>query len=263
MKAFNLIRILVLAAVLSACGGGGGGGEDKSLADRGEAVDGVYSGYLTSDRFGRTYPLAGYVSKSGHAHFYNRTTSEQIVMPLQVSGDHFSGVIGVYQPTDPLILSSLRTSGTVQGTVHARDSISGDFQTGDGDHGTFLLTYDRAIYERNSRVKQLAGVWGTSSAEDRYSISVTIRDDGSLVGSDNKGCVYGGTLSVPDSRFNAYDAAVSVTCSKGSYTASGWAVLYPAKDSTPDSIDDLKSVESIRFSFANQQLAYFSQLTKM
>ena len=73
------------------------------------------------------------------------------------------------------------------------------------------LRYDDA-YEHTATLQELAGVY-TASEPDGYTLTITIHDDGQLDGSDTRGCVLIGNVTVPDAAKNVYRAVASAsTC---------------------------------------------------
>jgi hypothetical protein len=259
MKKFTLIQACVLSASLSACGGGDGG---TDVAKTVEYPEGVYTGYVTSDETNKTYEgVVGVVSENGEGHFVIPETGHQLVVQLEMSGNSFSGALRVYQPSNAITstsaLSLLSSIGTASGTVEPRKSITGSYSS-DGFNGTFSFDYNKSVYEQASQLKQVTGMW--SSESDGYSITVVIREDGTLYGSDSTGCAYEGPVTLQDVRFNDYDVAVSVTCSNAAFTAVGWVVRHPAQSATPGTMEDLENIE---IGFSNETRAYYNRLTKV
>jgi hypothetical protein len=72
------------------------------------------------------------------------------------------------------------------------------------------LGYDN-VYERAALLQEIAAVYSTT--EGGYTLTVTVHDDGQLDGSDTRGCMLIGNVTVPDAAKNVYRAVASAsTC---------------------------------------------------
>jgi len=66
------------------------------------------------------------------------------------------------------------------------------------------LEYDE-VYQHSASLQEIAGVY-SASERDGYTLTVTVHEDGQLDGSDTRGCVLFGTVTVPDPEKNVYRA---------------------------------------------------------
>jgi hypothetical protein len=75
---------------------------------------------------------------------------------------------------------------------------------------TFAFTLD-ASYERDSALALIAKTWSTTIDDPSYTLTFPIDSNGILTGaSDTDGCLYSGSLALLDSRYNLYQAALSL-----------------------------------------------------
>jgi hypothetical protein len=128
---------------------------------------------------------------------------------VPLSGDHFDATFsghlyeGVHFP-----------DGTNHGTAtmhvdhHSSAATDGRY-SGHGDTGTFRMTLS-PMWDRPASLGAIAGVY-TRSTSSGYTITMTVAAGGQWTGSDSKGCLFNGTVSVPDPLHNLYhlDAQVS------------------------------------------------------
>lgn len=152
-----------------------------------------------------------------------------------LSGESLSGTINIYQ-----INGGFVGTNTLSGTVVTGKSINRKAQ----DNTTFSLTYDND-YERASSLDTISGIW--SITEGYYTETITIQVDGMLSGSNANGCIYSGSVSVPDSRINVYKIVITANlCGiyNGTYTGLG-------------SLGDLNETNDL-FAFAISSSSYVS-----
>jgi hypothetical protein len=73
------------------------------------------------------------------------------------------------------------------------------------------LRYDD-VYQHPASLQEIAGVY-TATQDAGYTLTITVHDDGQLDGSDTRGCVLIGNVTVPDETRNVYRAVADAsTC---------------------------------------------------
>lgn len=152
------------------------------------------------------------------------------------------------------------TSGSISGTVEGsssesitedtssgRDKISGDLYTSAGASQPYTLTYQSSSYEDN--VVALSTIVTPTSSTGAATLSYSYTPAGSttlttvslslssvqqtsttnssypFTGTDSLGCSYSGSISMPDSSYNAFELSMTVNCNGSSSTRTGLAYV--------------------------------------
>lgn len=132
----------------------------------------------------------------------------------------------------------------VQGVVSPHNFIAGLYQTS-ANLGEFKATYDGSIYERPSSLAAVSGAWNIRDVNGNAAGSLNVSGSGSFNGSDLFGCLYSGTVSLIDQRYNAYRIHLTVSsCAGVSLQFSGLAGLFDGR-STNDSLEFALSSPSL------------------
>ena len=200
--------LLSSVLLLAACGGGGDDGGGSPTSDA--AVGGLWAG--SSEISGQgTYLLLGIVAEDGRAYFLQEdgvmywgtvsSSGNQITSSLQGAG-----LFGM-----PLWDGSASGTGSVSGTIRARDSISAEstFTTALGGRTTasIALAYDR-LYDDDASLASIAGNY--RDVLGLYEGVLNIASNGDVFLQDpGSGCVINGQIAVIDAAYNAYDAEFS------------------------------------------------------
>jgi hypothetical protein len=143
---------------------------------------------------------------------------------VSVSESQLTGTMTQFAPIGFVFLNGLTVAtGTVSGTVSERASFSGDWTLSTGEAGDFTLVYDQ-LHTIGSSLATTAGTWIGFDQFNVAELSITIANDGGIVGQDIFGCIYSGAVSIIDPQFNVYDLAVTISnCGSvdGSYSGLG------------------------------------------
>jgi hypothetical protein len=225
-----MIRLSILAAGLglAACGGGGSGeattpaptGTNPPGSSTTSTTPGVWKGTINST----TDQSAAVVALTGHdGHSVWMTTDGRVFHgTLPLHGDHFDAAfIGHMYEGEHF------PDGTNHGTTsmmvdHHSTGTTGGRYSGSGDAGSFNMARS-PMWDRAASLSTVAGVY-TRSTSNGYTMTMTLGTNGQMMGSDSKGCVFSGTVSVPDPQHNLYhlDAQVSACGSlDGHYQGTG------------------------------------------
>jgi hypothetical protein len=188
--------------LVAACGGSDGGGSTPPNA----AVGGLWFGTTTISGQSPSEVL-GIVAENGKAYLLQ----EDGVMywgTVTSSGNQISSTFdGAGLLSEPLWDGSVRGTGTLTGTIQARDLItaSSTFTTSKGSRttATVSLDYD-ALYNDDSSLATIAGNY--VDALGIYGGVLNIANNGDLFLQDpNSGCVLNGRVAVINAAYNAYD----------------------------------------------------------
>lgn len=213
IRTFAVAPILAAGLVLVACSGGGSG-DGSSTAGPGpvtptkDSTAGVWKGSLSSTATGQTVPVVALTGNDGHTAWMaadGRVWHGE--MPL--SGDQFNSTLTGHMHDGAYFPDGTRHGvATMSVQHHAAGSIDG-VHAGHGDSGSFAMTMS-PMWERTASLAAVAGVY-TRTTSNGYAMTMTIDALGQMTGSDSTGCVFSGTVTVPDPLHNLYgiDANVS------------------------------------------------------
>ncbi len=215
----SLVRLSIAAAslALTACGGGGGGSAESTAATStttgtstayAATTPGVWKGTITSTTTGQSVPMVALTGHDGHSTWM--TTDGRVWdghVPL--TGDHFEATFAGHLYDGAHFPDGTNHGSTTMRTDHHSTSATSGRYSGCGDAGTFSMTQS-PMWERPASLAAVAGVY-TRSTSNGYTMTMTLGANGQLSGSDTKGCLFNGTVSVPDGAHNLYgiDAQVS------------------------------------------------------
>ncbi len=218
----NLTVITLATAIVYGCGGGGGGSAPAT-------PDGIYTGNITG----------GDPSINGNekAIVYNNR-----MLVISPAGD----IQQVFDSTMVIDNKSFTTSKSVRyagfslsnsaslstsGTFEPSSSLTATFSDIDTVNpfpsGTINLTFDAPVYNKTSGLDIIAGTWTGPFALFTVA-TLMVNADGTFNGSeDSQGCLFNGTITVPDPTFNVYEVSLDSTASCtslpiGNYTGLAW-----------------------------------------
>jgi hypothetical protein len=224
------LAIVSAGLSLAACGGGGSGmansgsngGTTNTPAAPVVTTVGLSKGTIISTTTAETAAVVALTGHDGHSVWMatdGRVWSGHV--PLE-AGDRFDATFSGH-----MYEGDHFPDGTNHGTTHVRfeqhstSMVSGHYD-GSGDVGTFSMSMS-TMWNRPAAMETVAGVYTRSTAAG-YTMTLTIGANGQMSGSDSTGCVFTGTVAVPDAMHNLYaiDATVS-SCGTldGSYRGMG------------------------------------------
>ena len=198
---YRLFPILLLSlSLIASCGGGGGDGPSNPPPPPPNAsAGGIWEGTSST---GET--IVGLVTETGEFHFL-QSDGVQYFGTVETSQNALSADFqGVTEFGTAFIDGSTTGTGTLNGTVQERNSISGDadFTTvlGTSTDASIELTYNN-LYERDSSLATIAGNY----RDPATNAIINVNGNGEIFSQDAvTGCVINGNVEVIDSRFNAY-----------------------------------------------------------
>ncbi|MFD2231322.1 hypothetical protein [Alkalimarinus sediminis] len=211
----NKLVVAIATLTVTACGGGGGGSAPAATPTvPNAAVGGIWTG-ITTLTDGTTFETAGFITETGELRFITDDGAQQ-VGTITASGNSFTASITEYAE------AGSPATGTVSGTISARQTLTGSAQFAGETTSTFEYSYD-SIYDRNSSLATIAGIYSDSDGAG-YTETYTVDSDGTITGSDTEGCVFGGAISILNANYNMYRVNLTVSnCDTfdGSYTGLG------------------------------------------
>jgi len=169
---------------------------------------GLWKGSVASSTTGQTSVVVALTGHDGHSVWM---TADGRVWDGQVptSGDHFSSTFVGHMHDGARFPDGTNHGPTSMMVDHHSSSTSSGRYTGSGDGGTFSISLS-PMWSRPASLGTLAGVY-TRSTSSGYTMTMSISADGQLAGSDSRGCVFGGTVRVPNVNHNMYDIDAHVT----------------------------------------------------
>lgn len=238
---------LILSTALFGCGGGGGSAGPAPLA---AGVAGVYSG--TSTDTSGTYTVVGAIAPNGTGVFLNTTDNTIFRVNLSGGPGNISGGFIAFANVDGnsySVVDLFAGAGDVAGNF-AGSLLSGTL-TSAPDTATFSLNREAVDSSLTSGLSTLSGTWRGDDGPSDFT-SITIGSGGVISGTDNDGCVYSGSVSLPRAGLNVYLLNLNANCpSEPTLSADGLLIR---------TVDG--SVQTIIIGISDAQFALFAELTK-
>lgn len=185
---------------------------------------GIWVGTVTSDADGIDVPASAIIAETAEARFVD-IDGNQLAGTANVTGNFFDSTFEAFAADGELLPGGLTyfEPVLVQGLVDEAASLDLSYQQGMFDTGDLTLTYD-AVYENGSDLNTVADDW-TFVAGPGDAVDISIAANGDITGSDSDGCTFGGSLSIIDSNFNAYQVDLIVAACTAAGTYSGLAAV--------------------------------------
>lgn len=169
---------------------------------------GLWKGTLSSTTTGQTSSVVALTGHDGHS-VWMTTDGRVWEGQVPMSGSHFDATFNGH-----LYDGARFPDGTNHGPAtmmvdhHASGTTSGRY-TGSGDNGTFNMSLS-PMWNRPAALGTVAGVYSRSTSNG-YAMTMTVAANGQLTGNDSRGCVFYGTVTVPDPDHNLYRIDAQVT----------------------------------------------------
>ena len=221
----TLVVGLAAALSITACSGGGGGSSDPTSNNDGgttgssKTTPGVWQGTVTSPTTGAA-SVVGLTNTLGHG-VWMTTDGRVWTGPLPMTGTQVNSNLAGYmypgrQFRDGSNYGTWSMIGSYEnGTWHGQ-------LNGAGDNATFSFSMHPA-HDRPASLDRIAGTY-TRTTSIGYTMTLSFTQGGELTGSDSRGCVFNGSVTVPDPTHNFYQVNATVTsCGilNGSYQGHG------------------------------------------
>ncbi len=172
---------------------------------------GTYEGRVFSSIEGRDYFAFALISPGGEFVSYS-DGGLAAFGSLSLSGGFFSAT-GTTVSLDPDATFSGGFSGV--GELAQEYRLFAIYEVEDGDSGFADFYASPTLHRRPTTMARLAGNYDVHNPTTGFVGTATIMTNGSIVGSDELGCQYSGNVTIPDSRFNLFDARVVISSCPG------------------------------------------------
>ena len=224
-----LLPVVTITGSSLMVGCSGDGGSCGSSAACAPAVivtgDGYYEGTLASQGGAQATPVVAIIADNGDGAISDQNGTYyrlNVSLPQNdVSGTFYGISQGVNFPngtqTTSGSISAVATPSVLNGTLSG--------QTVD----TLSLNFD-TVYNLGSSLATLAGNW--SYVTNGFTLTVTIRPDGTFSAIDSNNCTYTGAFSLIDPNFDAYGEQYIRSCGGVNVTFSGLATYFPPTGNT-------------------------------
>lgn len=211
MRNLTKLKTLALSSlfVLSACGGSGGNGSTTN------EMGGIWKGTILLVDEITPQDSIGLISESGLSVFL--ASGDLAIVHLSTSNNNFSGNYTEYYEENGA------NDGSISGTFIADNSFTGSAYFEGEKTSSLSFSYDSL----NSRTPSLETISGTySDTENGYTQTFNIDSDGDITGSDTDGCVFGGSVSIPNINYNIYNVKLTASnCGELTGTYNGLGAL--------------------------------------
>lgn len=220
------LAILAAGLALAACGGGGNSGSGTPdgavpppatpppaggtppATPTAATTPGVWKGTISSTTTGQSEMLMALTDRDGQSVWM--TTDGRIWHGnLPPNGDNFDAKFDGHMYEGVQFPDGSNHGPAAMRVEHHSASETRGHYSGSGDDGTFHMALS-PMWDRPASHGELAGVY-TRSTSNGYTMTMTLHADGQLSGSDSRGCVFGGTVTVPDPQHNLYHLDVNVS----------------------------------------------------
>lgn len=213
------LAVALISAFAAGCGGGGGGApppppnETAGIWRGTVSIDGLSFGGSIGliDSTGNTNIIVGYDDTQFSG---DLVSSEGTLVRGGLNFYDPSGQpTGLYALAEGYVIPGSRLTATLNGVIDTTSSTV-----------TLDLTYD-TVYDRPAAMALISGTWSETIATT-YTRTLTIDGAGTISGSDSDGCVYSGTVQIPDPNHNMYILNIDVdSCFNYTIPTRGQAVL--------------------------------------
>jgi len=222
------------SSLMVGCGGYSGGscGYGSSYGSSGGCAgpvitgDGYYEGSLTSQGKPQPTPVVAIIADNGDGAIAGQDgTYYRLNVSLpnnNVTGTYFALSQGPNFPN-----GTQASSGSISAVAYP--NLNGTLSDQTGATESLAFNFD-TVYNLSSSLATLAGTW--SYTANGFSLTATIRPDGTFSAIDSNSCTYSGAFSLIDPNFNAYHDSYARSCNGVSVTFTGLATYFPPVGNT-------------------------------
>lgn len=211
------------SSLMVGCGGNYGGscGSSYGCAQPTITADGYYEGALATPGNPQPTPVVAIIADNGDGAISGQDgTYYRLTVSLpgnQLTGTYFGLSDGPSFPN-----GTLATSGSISAV--ASPNLSGTLSDQTGAAQPLMLNFD-TVYNSGSALSTLAGTWSYTAGG--FSLTATIRPDGTFSATDSNSCTYTGAFSLIDPNFDAYGESYIRTCAGLNDSFTGLATYFP------------------------------------
>lgn len=222
------------SSLMVGCGGNSGGscGYGSSYGSSGGCAgpiitgDGYYEGTLTSQGNSQPTPVVAIIADNGDGAIAGQDGTYyrlNVSLPRNnVTGTYFALSQGPNFPN-----GTQATSGSISAV--ASPNLNGTLSDQTGATESLAFNFD-TVYNLGSSLATLAGTW--SYTANGFSLTATIRPDGTFSAIDSNNCSYTGAFGLIDPNFNAYSENYIRSCVGVNVTFTGLATYFPPVGNT-------------------------------
>jgi hypothetical protein len=145
-----------------------------------------------------------------------------------LSGNNVSGTFYGISQGAKFPNGTQTTTGSVS-AIATPPGLSGTLADQTGATDTLMLNFD-TVYNLSPSLATLAGTW--SYTFNGFSLTATIRPDGTFSAIDSNNCSYTGAFGLIDPNFNAYSESYTRSCNGANVTFTGLATYFPPSGNT-------------------------------
>lgn len=202
------IVVLSTGLAMSGCGGGGGGGDARPggstpppPAVPTATTAGLWKGTISSDSTGQSAGVVALTAADGQSVWM---TTDGRVWQGQVPAhaDRYETTFAGHMYAGAHFPDGTNHGPSTFSVDHHSATATGGHHSGNGDRGSFELL-PSPMWDRPASLETLAGVY-TRTTSTGYAITLSIDANGQVHGSDSTGCVFDGTVHVPDPAHDLY-----------------------------------------------------------
>lgn len=220
---------LAIASTVAGCGGSGDSASSAAATPTGgttagssKTTPGVWQGTLVSPTTGSA-SLVGLTDTSGHS-VWMTTDGRVWAGQMPATGTQFDGSMTGYMYPGSRFADGSNYGMWSMMARYADNAWSGQMD-GSGDRAAFSVAMHPA-YNRPASLDLLAGTY-TRTTSIGYTLTLSFTKSGQMTGSDSRGCVFGGNVTVPDAAHDLYQVTATVSsCGilDGNYSGHGTLV---------------------------------------
>jgi hypothetical protein len=236
------------SSLMVGCGGNGGScGSGSSCSGPGISADGYYEGTLTTTPGSPATPVVAIIADNGDGAISGQDGT-YYRLSVSLPGNQLTGTyLGLSQgPAFPN--GTQATSGSISAV--ASPNLTGTLSDQAGAEEPLSMNYD-TVYQVESSLPKLAGTW--SYTANGFSLTATIRSDGTFSATDSNNCSYTGAFMIIDPNYNAYSESYVRSCGGANDTFTGLAAYFPQNGTTNADIKLMADDNATEFLVADLQ----------
>jgi hypothetical protein len=189
--------------------------------------DGYYEGTLTSQGAPQDNSVIAIIADNGDGAISGQDGT-YYRLNVSLPGNNVTGTFFGISQGAAFPNGTQATTGSIS-AVASSTGLSGTFADQTGTVESLALNFD-TVYNLGSSLATLAGTW--SYTANGFSLTATIRPDGTFSAIDSNNCSYTGAFGLIDPNFNAYSEHYIRSCSGVSVTFTGLATYFPPVGNT-------------------------------
>ncbi len=187
------------------------------------AGPGYYEGTLADQSSTQPTPVIAIIADNGDGAI-SSTDGTYYRLNVSLSGNNVSGAYYAISRGSLFPDGSLTTSGSVL-AADTQSGLTGTITDQGSAAAPLELNFD-PVYNLGSSLSMLAGTW--SYTANGFSVTATIRPDGTFSAIDSNNCDYSGAFGLIDPAHNAYSENYVRACSGVKATFTGLSTYFPS-----------------------------------